>query len=106
MANRSTFNRSLPRDLGKLVALSSDGGHYVKRQLAPAFDSRNGAPILDADGKQVHKFVVLPDYERMVRGLFMDAHKHHRAFKNKRLAKEVVADLKTVEATEPTAVAA
>jgi len=33
-------------------------------------------------------------YARELRKMFIEAHAHHKAFKNQRLAREVVADLK------------
>ena len=77
MANRSTFNRALPRDLGKLASLSqSPSSTYTKEQ------------------RQLHKGAGPEGYERALRMLFIDAHGRHRAHKLSRLAREVVAELK------------
>jgi hypothetical protein len=99
VANRSTFGRDLPRDLGKLVALSKDNVGYTKRQNVVQIESKTkkGDPAvyrLDADGKPKFGFTVLPDYDRMLRGLMMDAHRQHRGFKNARLARELTVDVK------------
>lgn len=77
MANRSTFNRALPRDLGKLAALS---------QAPTATYSKEQRKLFQGAGPE--------GYERALRMLFIDAHGRHRAHKLSRLAREVVADLK------------
>ncbi len=99
MANRSTFNRDLPRELTKLAALSPEAPHYVKRQLVGAVDPVTKAIRLDGDGKQLMVYQVLPDYDRMLRLLLKEAHRQHRGFKTKRLARELV----PTEAEEATA---
>ncbi len=77
MANRSTFNRTLPRDLTKLASLSqSPTNTYSKEQ------------------RKLYKGAGPEGYERILRMLLIDAHAHHRGFKLQRLAREVVADLK------------
>lgn len=77
MANRSTFSRALPRDLGKLVALSEAPTATYSKELRKLF--KGAGP---------------EGYERALRMLFIDAHGRHRAYKLSRLAREVVADLK------------
>ncbi len=80
MANRSTFNRPLPRDLLKLSALSQVPEN-TNVQIAKEL-------------RQLNKGAGPEGYERMLRKLFIDAHARHRGFKLQRLAKEVVASLK------------
>lgn len=103
MANRSTFNRDLPRDLTKLAALSKTPTHYEKRQQVGAVDPITKAVRLDGDGKQKLVYQVLPDYDRMLRLLLAEAHAGHRGFKNKRLAKEIAAEVSRDETAVPDA---
>jgi len=103
MANRSTFNRDLPRDLTKLCALSKTPHFYEKRQQVGAVDPVTKAVQLDADGKQKLVYQILPDYDRMLRLLFAGAHAQHRGFKNKRLAREIVAEIAKDETAVPDA---
>lgn len=93
MANRSTFNRDIPRNIERTVALSKTPQHYIKRQPVQALDRVTGAIRLDAEGKPFTVMAVLPDYDRMLRLLMKDAHAHHKSFKLKRLAKEVAAEV-------------
>jgi len=58
-------------------------------------DFKTGVPRVDADGKQYTVMEVLPDYDRMVRLLMIDAHAAHRRFKLKRLTREQVKDADT-----------
>jgi hypothetical protein len=89
MANRSTFNTTLPRDIKRLVDLSPDASGYTKRQLADAVDFNHGnIPVIDTTGNKVQRFVVLPNYDRMLRLLMAEAHGAHRRYKLKRLTKE------------------
>jgi hypothetical protein len=104
MANRSTFGRTLPRDLTKLAALSvGRNPDYNKRQLVEAVDFKTDSPRLDSEGKTFYVYQVLPDYDRMLRLLFAGAHKHHKGFKNKRLAKEIALEVTKDEAVVPDA---
>jgi hypothetical protein len=64
-------------------------------QLVTAMDFKTGVPRVDADGKQYTVHQVLPDYDRMVRLLMIDAHADHRRFKLKRLSREMVKDAET-----------
>lgn len=77
MANRSTFNRDLPRDLTKLAALSEAPTQTYSKEQRKLF--KGAGP---------------EGYERALRMLFIDAHAKHRGFKLQRLAREVVAELK------------
>jgi hypothetical protein len=99
MANRSTFGRNVPRDVGRLAALARAPEGFKKRVLLPVTHPQKG-PKVDADGKGVSSWQILPDYDRMVRHLLMDGHKSHRAFKLKRLTKDVTADTAEDKAAE------
>jgi hypothetical protein len=61
MANRSTFNSRLPRDIKRLLDLTPGDKQYINS----------------------------------LRGLFIDAHRHHKAFKLQRLDKQISLDLKS-----------
>ncbi len=89
MANRSSFNSTLPRNLGRFISLSkSPLSTYNKEQ------------------RQMFKGAGPEGYERALRMLFIDAHGHHKGFKLQRLAREVVAELKEDIANTTAAVSA
>lgn len=79
MANRSTFNSSLPRDIKRLIDLTGPLNTYEKR-----------VPVKTTDTKGVEKttFVIRKDYENEIRHLFLDAHKHHRRVHTEMLTKK------------------
>lgn len=77
MANRSSFNTTLPRDIGRFLSLT-----------------QSPVPTFSKELRQLFKGPGVEGYDREIRKLFIDAHGHHRAFKLKRLAKEVTAELK------------
>jgi hypothetical protein len=77
MANRSTFNTTLPRDIGRFLALS-----------------QSPVPTFSKELRQLFKGPGVEGYDREIRKLFIEAHARHRGFKLQRLAREVVADLK------------
>lgn len=77
MANRSTFNSSLPRDIKRLTSLSVSPVETFSKEV-----------------RQLFKGAGPEGYERELRKLFIDAHGRHRAYKLQRLAKEVSAELK------------
>jgi hypothetical protein len=106
MANRSTASRDLPRDVTKLAALSAGRNpDYNKVQQVMAIDFKTDSPRLDGEGKTFLVKQVLPDYDRMLRLLFKDAQKNQRAFKNKRLARELDSPRGSVADTAAEAVA-
>lgn len=104
MANRSTFNRTLPRAIIK-ESVGGTPAEYKKRQLVVEIDPITKATRPDADGVARKVMRVLPDYDRMYRLLMKDAHDHYRKYKNGKLDKAIVADLAKQE-TETPAVAA
>jgi len=99
MANRSTFTRDVPRDLNRLTALAREPDGYKKRMLLPVTHPTKG-PKVDAEGKGVSSWQILPDYDRMLRQLLADGHRAHRAFKLKRLTKEVTQETAEEKAAE------
>jgi hypothetical protein len=83
--------------LTKLTALSKTPEFYTKRQPVTAVDRVTQAPRQDAEGKTFTVMQILPDYDRMLRQLFADAHGHHKRFKLKRLTRELAAPADTEE---------
>jgi predicted metal-dependent peptidase len=91
MAARSTFGTTLPRDLKRFLDLTNP----LEPQLNKT-DSKEWRKMFKGAGPE--------GYNRELRKMFIEAHAHHKAFKLKRLAKEVAADLKEEIATEVAAV--
>jgi len=89
LANRSTFSAVLPRNIGRYVSLS-----------------QNPTPKYTKEQRQLHKGAGPEGYERALRMLMIEAHAHHKAFKLKRLAKEVAEELKSDIAEQTSLVSA
>jgi hypothetical protein len=70
MANRSTFNRRLPRELKRLADLSVSPVGTHNKEL-----------------RQLHKGAGPEGYERSLRKLFIDAHATAKRFKTQKLDK-------------------
>jgi len=94
MANRSTRSRDIPRGISKLVALSKTPADFKKRGFHTIL-------VKNKDGQLVEEArpVIEPDYDKSLRSLFKHAHGLHRAFKNRRLSR----DLATKDVTEESA---
>ena len=77
MANRSTFQSKLPRDIGRFVN-----------------QSRSAIPSYTKDIRKMFLGAGPEGYARELRKMFIEAHAIHKAFKTKKLAREVVNELK------------
>ena len=83
MANRSTFNSVLPRELKRFVDLSHVLRMDNKRVLVESVNSK---------GEKVSRYVIQKDYDNELRSLFIEAHSHHRKVRNDRLTQKMAED--------------
>jgi hypothetical protein len=94
MANRSTFGSVLPRELKRLVDLSSSNPTYEKRVLEPAFNKA---------GEKIQRYVIRKDYDNELRALFIEAHAHHKKVHTAMLTQKTNIDAAAEEPTETAA---
>jgi hypothetical protein len=79
MANRSTFNSSLPREIKRIIDLSNPVAGYEKKITEEFYDK---------EGNKKSRVVIQKDYENMLRELFLHAHKHHKKWHQEMLTKK------------------
>ena len=96
MANRSTFNSVLPRELKRFVDLTYPLATYEKRVAVDMINSKTG--------EKVSRFVVRKDYDNEIRSLFLEAHKHHKKVHQDMLTQKAAVDTSTAEEPAPAVV--
>jgi hypothetical protein len=79
MANRSTFNSSLPREIKRIIDLTPNLATYNKNVTEKFFDK---------EGKERIRVIIQKDYGNALRSLFLDAHKTHKRWHSEMLTKK------------------